>query len=414
MKNLIKNQTFLTLTSADIFETIGTSLFNIILLTYAKNFAHANLMVSIVSVATVMPGVLGVFIGQIGDRTHNKRIWLAGTKFIQGILYLTLAQLINRHQVTLLMIIILINIISDLLGMYSGSLRMPIIQAKIAEAQQEEAVGINSGISTVMQMLGQAFGVSLLAITHDYQLAGYVNAATFFIAGVILIAGYQSLEVHQTHQKAPAFKKMLVEMKKTLEASASTNAWALLSSILFLNAVGSSQDAIINLYLVDQGDKLPLPFGVSVLIINSVVVIGSILGSILHSGIFKQWSFKSVMTVCVISMELFYLNLLGLQSFWGIIVTMGIGGFCMGQANPKLTAALLKVANPDIIGSLTGLMNTVCIISMPIGTIGIVLLYNVVNPAVSYLISMVLLFISIACLYLPNKKRQVATTHPVS
>lgn len=414
MRNLLKNRTFLTLTSADIFETIGISLFNIILLTYAKNFTNANLMVSIVSVATIMPGVLGIFTGQIGDRTRNKRAWLAGTKFIQAILYLILAQLIKQQQVALLMIIILINIVSDLLGMYSGSLRMPIIQTKIPEAQQEEAIGINSGIATVMQMLGQAFGVSLLALTHDYQLAGYVNAATFFIAGIILTTGYSALEVQQTQQETPKFKKMLTEMKQTLEASSSVSAWALLGSILFLNAVGSSQDAIINLYLVDQGNKLPLPFGVSVLIINSVVVIGSILGSILHSGIFKKWSFKAVMTVCVISMELFYFDLLGLQSFWGIIVTMSIGGFCMGQANPKLTAALLKTADPEIIGSLTGLMNTVSIISMPIGTVGIVLLYNLVNPAVSYLISMILLFISIACLYLPNKKRQVATTHPVS
>ncbi|MCG0632730.1 putative membrane protein [Lactiplantibacillus plantarum] len=35
MKNLGRNRAFVTLTVADLFETIGTSLFNIILLTYA-------------------------------------------------------------------------------------------------------------------------------------------------------------------------------------------------------------------------------------------------------------------------------------------------------------------------------------------------------------------------------------------
>lgn len=408
MKSLLKNPTFTTLTSADLFETIGTSLFNIILLTYARNFAHANIMVSIVSIATVMPGILGIITGHWADNTNSKRFWLIVSKFIQALLYLFLAQLITRKQVFLLIIIILINVFSDIIGMYNSSLRMPIIQSRITSDQREEAIGINQGISTIMQTVGQAIGVSILAITHSYQLAGYINAVTFIIAGVILITGYKSLNIKPIrHQKQP-LKKLISQMKKTLEASADTSAWALLGSIFFMNAVGSSMDAIINLYLVDQGHKLPMQFSVSVLVINTVLVTGTILGSILHSGWFKKLSFKTVMSCCIAALEVFYLNLLIWHSFVIILITIAIGGFCMGQTNPKLTAILLKTADPEIIGSLTGLMNTVSIISMPLGTIGIVLLYNLVDPASAYLTSMFLLLLSIGCLFLPKKEKKLS------
>ncbi|GAB5055794.1 MFS transporter [Companilactobacillus alimentarius] len=405
MKNLIKNQTFLTLTSADIFETMGTSLFNIILLTYAKEFTHANAMVSLVSVATVMPGILGVLTGRIADRTHNKRIWLASTKFIQAGLYFLLAQLINQRQVVLLIIIILINIFSDIIGMYSGSLRMPIIQTKISNDLQEQAVGINQRISTIMQTVGQAIGVSLLALTNNYQLAGYINAFTFLIAGIILSTGYNSLKIQTPRQQTPSWHKLISQMKKALETSSDTNAWALLSSIFFMNAVGASLDAIINLYLIDQGNKLPLSFNVSVLTINTILVGGTILGSILHSGWFQKWSFRSVMSLCVFVLEIFYINLINWESFIIVLISMAIGGFCMGQINPKLTASLLKNADSEIVGSLTGLMNTISIISMPLGAIVLVLIYNIINPETAYIISMILLLLSLLCLFLPQKKQ---------
>jgi hypothetical protein len=109
------------------------------------------------------------------------------------------------------------------------------------------------------------------------------------------------------------------------------------------------------------------------------------------------------MITCIIAWGLFYINLLSLKSFIAIIIPVAIGGFCMGQANPKLTAALLKTADEEIIGSLTGLMNTVSIISMPLGAIGIVLIYNLINPTSAYIVSMILLALSAICLFLPKK-----------
>lgn len=404
MKKLLNNRVFLTITGADFFETIGTSLFNIILLIYAKSFVHANIMVSIVSVASVLPGVLGMLTGQIADRTADKRLWLIITKFIQGILYLVLAQLINRKQVFLLMIIILINVSSDLLGMYSSGLRMPIIQNKVPTDVQEQAVGINSGIATLMQVVGQAIGISFLAINHDYQMAGYLNALSFFIAGFVLLSGYRTLKLQPIAAPARDFKKMLQEIRVALEASSQIKAGKLLTSILLLNAVGASLDAIINLFLIDNESAVPFHFGVSILIINIVLVTGTILGSVLHTGFFQKLSFKLVMLLSIISLGLLFADLMFWKNFWIILITLGLSGFGMGQANPKIMASLLKVADADIVGSLSGLLDSLAVMSIPIGSIGLVLIYNLINSQTAYLVAIMLLIGCAFCLLLPNKK----------
>lgn len=404
MKKLLNNRVFLTITGADFFETIGTSLFNIILLIYAKSFVHANIMVSIVSVASVLPGVLGMLTGQIADRTADKRLWLIITKFIQGILYLVLAQLINRKQVFLLMIIILINVSSDLLGMYSSGLRMPIIQNKVPTDVQEQAVGINSGIATLMQVVGQAIGISFLAINHDYQMAGYLNALSFFIAGFVLLSGYRTLKLQPIAAPTRDFKKMLREIRVALEASSQIKAGKLLTSILLLNAVGASLDAIINLFLIDNESAVPFHFGVSILIINIVLVTGTILGSVLHTGFFQKLSFKLVMLLSIISLGLLFADLMFWKNFWIILITLGLSGFGMGQANPKIMASLLKVADADIVGSLSGLLDSLAVMSIPIGSIGLVLIYNLINSQTAYLVAIMLLIGCAFCLLLPNKK----------
>lgn len=401
MKNLSHNRAFVTLTVADIFETIGTSLFNIILLTYARTFAQASLMVSLVSVATVLPGVLGIITGRLADTQSNKRGWLVGLKFIQAMLYMVLAQLITSKQVGLLLIIIAINLCSDVLGMMSSSLRMPLLQAKVTADLQEEALGINQGIGVLVQTLGQALGVSILAATGDYQLAGYLNAVTFLLAGVVLLCGYGALRLPSVPAATtPPFRQLLQQVRVAMEAGAHMNVLALLASVLLLNAVGASVDALLNLYLIDHGAALPLSFGGAALVMNTAFVIGSVAGNLLHTGWFQKWSFRAVMLTTVVTFEGLFINLLSWQNYWVVVTVMMIGGFCMGQANPKLVASLLKVADRQIVGSLSGIINSLATISIPIGSVGLVLLANVVGPQAAYLTAMGLLLACGGCLFI--------------
>ena len=95
-----------------------------------------------------------------------------------------------------------------------------------------------------------------------------------------------------------------------------------------------------------------------------------------------------------------FINLLSWQNYWLVVAIMAIGGFCMGQANPKLMASLLKVADGSIVGSLSGIINSLVTISMPIGSVGLVLLDNVVSPAAAYVAGIGMLLVSGGCLFI--------------
>ena len=285
--------------------------------------------------------------------------------------------------------------------MMSSSLRMPLLQAKVTADLQEEALGINQGIGVLVQTLGQALGVSILAATGDYQLAGYLNAVTFLLAGVVLLCGYGALKLPSVPAATtPPFRQLLQQVRVAMEAGAHMNVLALLASVLLLNAVGASVDALLNLYLIDHGAALPLSFGSAVLVMNTAFVIGSVAGNLLHTGWFQKWSFRAVMLTTVMTFEGLFINLLSWQNYWVVVTVMMIGGFCMGQANPKLMASLLKVADRQIVGSLSGIINSLATISIPIGSVGLVLLANVVGPQAAYLTAMGLLLACGGCLFI--------------
>jgi hypothetical protein len=240
-----------------------------------------------------------------------------------------------------------------------------------------------------------------LAATGNYQVAGYLNALTFLIAGIVLLSGYGTLKMPTIAAAAtPSFRQLLQQVRRVMESGTHMNVLALLGSLSLLNAVGASVDALLNLYLIHRADYLPLSFGVAVLVMNTATVIGNIVGNLLHTGWFQKWSFRSVMLTTMIMFAGLFINLLSWQNYWLVVAIMTIGGFCMGQANPKLMASLLKVADGSMVGSLSGIINSLVTISMPIGSVGLVLLDNVVSPAAAYVTGIGMLLVSGGCLFI--------------
>ena len=149
MRVLLKNRTLQTIASANFFTTLGVSLFNIILLTYAKDFHDPHWFVSIVSIVTVVPYVFGGLTGRLADQTRRKTNWLISTKFIQAGLYLVLALIINRRTASIFYTVVAINFISDLLGRYGGNILTIVIQDRVAPDDRQQVMGINTSVSTL-------------------------------------------------------------------------------------------------------------------------------------------------------------------------------------------------------------------------------------------------------------------------
>ena len=207
MQTIFKNRAILTLTSANIVETFGVSIFNIILLTYAKGFPNATIMVSIISVATVIPGVFRFLAGRMADKSHNKSYFLILSKLIQAGMYIALSLIITKKTAYIFATVVAINIISDFLSGYSSDLRLPIIKNKVEDDYRQQVIGLNQSVSALLVPIGQSLGIAIIGMTHDYALAGMVNTMTFLLAAVILFLNRKLIAIPVDHQVKMPTKK---------------------------------------------------------------------------------------------------------------------------------------------------------------------------------------------------------------
>lgn len=412
MINILKNKSVRVLSLANVFETLGVSIFNIVLLTYAKTYDTPAIMVSIVSIATVVPGTLGFVIGFLADRITRKDRMLILTKVIQAVMYVVLALVIDTRTLVVFSVVVAINLISDCLGFLSSSLRLPVIRKRVVREERQQVLGLNQSIASLLQPIGQSIGVFVLVATHDYALAALINAGTFLIAAVILFAGRQAIQIAPVvRQKAPdggdKEPSLWQKMSDILSQSSGVSITRLLAAVVIVNAVGASVDAVINLYLLDQGKTAGLPFGVAVLIVNILYVVGTILGSTWRFKFLDRQTFKTMMVATIGIMIILYLNFLWLHNYILLVILMFAIAFGLGNMNPKLYAQVISIADQSLVGTIFGAVSSLVTVAAPVGSVGIVLIYNAISPAAAYWVSIVILLLGTGILL--SDKRTAST-----
>lgn len=113
-------------------------------------------------------------------------------------MYLYMALYMDHKYTWVIMMVIGVNLISDIFGVLIGLLRYPIIQTHIEGDSWRQALGIMQSISFLMQPLGQAAGVAYIGATSDYRMGSLINAATFVISALIFMFNYKQVEVQST------------------------------------------------------------------------------------------------------------------------------------------------------------------------------------------------------------------------
>ncbi|ETY73332.1 MFS transporter [Lactiplantibacillus fabifermentans] len=393
MTTILKNRTLQTLVGANFLATLGISLFNIILLTYAKSFAQSQWLVSVVSVAEVCPFMFNIVMGRLADQTRAKARLQIVTKFIQAGLYLILAQLINQHTVGIFYLVVLCNVMSTLCGNYGSSLFNITMQNRIAAADRQQAYGINQSVGTIMSPVGQALGVFVLAVTHDYALAGYVNATTFLLAALWLLAGYRQITVpFMTTKKAP-FRSVWRTASQVIYAATAMPTVSFLGIIMLLNVVSMSLDGVLNLYLLRLTPKWGLPYATVVLVVNIVFVIGNVLGGITKRTWADRLTLRQLTFLTTLMTGMTYVMLLVWPTLPGIVLAILVAMFFTGKLDPKMYALITMKVTPNMTGSVLGLISTVVTIAAPAGSTSIVLLYNLAGPAWAFSVAIVLALI---------------------
>ncbi|WP_318765350.1 MFS transporter [Lactiplantibacillus carotarum] len=389
MLTILKNRTLQALASANFFATLGGSLFGIILLTYAQQLPRARWFVATVSIATVLPSVMGSLTGRVADQTRHKRRWLIGIKFVQAGLFIGLAQLINRQTVGVFFVVIGINLMVSLLGNYGGNLLTIIIQNRIRPADRQQVLGLNQSVSTVMGPLGQALGVLVLARTHNYALAGYLNAASFLLSAGCLLLGRSAIQPTLTSRpQAQPFHRIWAVIQRVTMQTAGMSAVRLLGVVMLLNVVDTSLDGVLNLYYLTLAPRLRLGYSWLVLLSNVAFVVGMVLGGVTKRTWLDRLTIQQLLQVCSLILMGAFATLLWWPQLVPILLVVLLNAFCTGKLDPKVFAAMMPEIEPQLVGSVFGTISSLVTVAAPIGSVGILILYNLTGPVMAFSVAL--------------------------
>lgn len=188
MNLLRKNKTFASLLSSSIFSMLGTSLFNIVFLIYASSMPHPKMMISLAELCLLLPIIFAAYTGFLADRTKNKANFMIRASWIQAVLFFLLIFLMMEKNWISFWSIAGVKILTDLITSYKSGLRAPILQNNLSAEEIQPAFGQIQGLSSIIEIIGQPLGVTILALSHQsFSLVVLINGILYLLSGFFLL-----------------------------------------------------------------------------------------------------------------------------------------------------------------------------------------------------------------------------------
>ena len=370
MNIFLKNKNYRKFTLASWLSGAGNILFYLALMTYASKLKNYSLALSLIAITESLPDLIQSLSGYLADRTHNKYrviVWLAVIRFalymLVGLLFVT-----NIAGWSLVLMVIGLNFVSDLSGMYSGGLQTPLIVGLVGENEMAEAQGFTSGVSQLITLVAQFVGSGLLLFMSYSELA-IVNALTFLAAGLLYANIGASVRKQQPDQKEEVndqnfFATISSSFKQVRQAH------GLLTIVLvvaMLNGLLSSVEPLISIVIAGNKSMLIGSYSFTIALLGAAAAIGLALGSAVGTRLLKNTSLFQLSLLSTISSAIMAVVILNKSSILCLILMTTLG-FLAGTSSPKLMQWLVISVDRKILASSAGLLNTILAIAGPLMT----------------------------------------------
>lgn len=410
---MVFKKLFVTLAGATLFEVLGVSFFNIMLLMYVKGDTNAAAWIVAINVLSVSTGVLGAVWGRIANRIQNKTNVFIASKLLQALLYVVAIAGISANRGTFLVILLSINFLSDAIGAIANLLVLPIIQTKLSSTDERQKImGFIQSVGMLLAPIGQAAGVSFFAITGNIVAALAVNAGMFVVSWMFLALGRSNVQIAPILYEQTAIKEKGKTTNFKSALSVLTDAFKLpitviLIFLVILNAIGGSLDGIINLYLLNG--TTTAEYGVLVVVVNILFIMGSVLGSTIVKDFLRTWTIRALALAVVFVMIVFFAMLFFNVTYYAWMPLLLIMAYLMGKVNPRLMTIIMDKTTPENLAGISGMLNSIASISLPIGTVLILSAIpisgmRVTTLTVSGLLVLLVVYLSISIVFYRSKE----------
>ncbi|MDR3240661.1 MAG: MFS transporter [Lactobacillaceae bacterium] len=406
MHEFIHNKAYRGLALSTYVDNFGIAFFNIVFIIYAAQLPYKTLAVSLVSFATIFPTILQFLTGYFADRTQFKLRSMMWSKWVQAVLFILLAVMIQRDASLLSFIIfIIINILSDLMGEFSNGLEISLLKENVVPENLNSAISLSSAALNLITIAGQAIGATLIVVWHhNFTLVALLNAATFVLAYIILWAYRLKIKLPLVVKAGPNDETVDSDSKGNVKSKngfiqhtiAVFKALQKIEGIIgililffLVNLLASSVMGLINLSLIDF--KTMWLFGnYGATVAGSAIAFssGTIAGALIQDRL-NRLELPSLSCLVLICLAVLTGDFLLVHISIVLILSLFAVGYLFGKIGPIFSTFIITNIEQNVLASSVGVLNTMILVGAPLGQLIFLGTANISNDRNAWLIYMV-------------------------
>jgi len=359
MNTFLTNKNFRQLLINQWISGFGDIVFYLALMNYVSAYSFAPLAIFIISASETLPQFIQVFTGVAADFQKNRTQKYLFIQFSKIVLYsLVMLLLFGRDfSFLILLVICLINFLSDSLSYFSGAMLTP-VYIKVIEQDMTSAMGFRQASMSLVHILGNLAGGFLITWMSIGALAG-LNTLTFVLAYL----GFRQISKN-LHDLEPTLSndKELTKANYWKHLLASLKVLLGLKDVVRLLLISSLGQVILNiltpvatlLLLKKTFGNLQVGQSLALLIVFSSA--GLILGNILSGSLLKKLSTKLAMYASQL-FEGFILCGFFLQDFLLVLIATFACAVAVGLLSPRLQKSVFSLIPEESMGAIQSAIN---------------------------------------------------------
>lgn len=395
MKVFLQNRDFRQLTINQWISTVGDTIFYLAFLNYVADASFAPLAILLITISETVPQVLQIFLGVLADFQHHRVLKYTVISLVKFVLYAIVALLLSGQSFSLSLVffICLMNLLSDTLSYFSGSMLTPIFIRIIGKEHLTEAIGFKQSTVSLVRTISNILGGILLGIL-SIQFISLLNALTFLIAFVgILFIKNDLLKVEKTisYQEGLSVKSFCQHLFQS-----SKLIWNM-DRVIFILFIVSISQAVINvtvpistLFLRNQ-PFLNLQTGQSLALLSTLELLALIVGSLVSGYLKNMISIKTALYASVV-IQLLLLVGFATVHFGLILLFSSLDAFIAGILSPRLQELVFKQIPEESMGAVQSSIGAITVVLPSLFTIVFVTIATSFGTlAVSFILLLLLL-----------------------
>lgn len=395
MKVFLQNRDFRQLTINQWISTVGDTIFYLAFLNYVADASFAPLAILLITISETVPQVLQIFLGVLADFQHHRVLKYTVISLVKFVLYAIVALLLSGQSFSLSLVffICLMNLLSDTLSYFSGSMLTPIFIRIIGKEHLTEAIGFKQSTVSLVRTISNILGGILLGIL-SIQFISLLNALTFLIAFVgILFIKNDLLKVEKTisYQEGLSVKSFCQHLFQS-----SKLIWNM-DRVIFILFIVSISQAVINvtvpistLFLRNQ-PFLDLQTGQSLALLSTLELLALIVGSLVSGYLKNTISIKTALYASVV-IQLLLLVGFATVHFGLILLFSSLDAFIAGLLSPRLQELVFKQIPEESMGAVQSSIGAITVVLPSLFTIVFVTIATSFGVlAVSFILLLLLL-----------------------